>query len=245
MNVQGSGNKNDAKGKVLGIIFIIWFFGSMIGFFVCSESDNKIGPLLALFGQYFLVFGIIAVAGNLKKKPFPVIVVIFPIVGLSVLVSGIGMILGGEKVLLFLGQYAPYILIWIFPVVGVLMIVNSFSQYRHLKRVCTRDIQAKCIDIDSRLSRNNAEQGRRRKVYMPVYSIFYNEREYIIRNYNYTNLVKFEIGMYYNIKINPSNPNEFMDENSSKANTLVFVLGIIFIVITAPIIIFMYMHGIG
>lgn len=243
--MQDSGNKNDAKSKVLGIIFLIWFFGSMIGFFVCSESDNKIGPLLVLFGQYFLVFGIIAVAGNLKKKPFPVIVVIFPIVGLSVLVSGIGMILGGEKVLLFLGRYAPYIFIWIFPIVGVLMIVNSFSQYRHLKRVCTRDIQAKCIDIDSRLSRNNAEQGRRRKVYMPVYSIFYNEREYIIRNYNYTNLVKFEIGMYYNIKINPSNPNEFMDENSSKANKLVFVLGIIIIVITAPIIIFMYMHGIG
>lgn len=243
--MQDSGNKNDAKSKVLGIIFLIWFFGSMIGFFVCSESDNKIGPLLVLFGQYFLVFGIIAVAGNLKKKPFPVIVVIFPIVGLSVLVSGIGMILGGEKVLLFLGRYAPYILIWIFPIVGVLMIVNSFSQYRHLKRVCTRDIQAKCIDIDSRLSRNNAEQGRRRKVYMPVYSIFYNEREYIIRNYNYTNLVKFEIGMYYNIKINPLNPNEFIDENSSKANTLVFVLGIIFIVITVPIIIFMYMHGIG
>lgn len=244
--MQGSGNKNDAKGKVLGIIFLIWFFGSMIGFFVCSESENKTGPLLVLFGQYFLVFGIIAVAGNIKNKPFPVITVIFPIVGLSVLVSGICMIFGGEKALLFLGRYAPYILIWIFPIVGVLMIINSFSQYRHLKQVCTRDIQAKCIDIDSRLSRNNnAVPGRIRKVYMPVYSIFYNEREYVIRNYNYTNLVKFEIGMYYNIKINPSNPNEFMDENSSKANKLAFVLGIIIIVITVPIIIFLYMNGIG
>lgn len=241
--MQESGKKMGVKEKVLGVILLIWFFGSVVGFFVCSELEDNTGLLLVLFGQYFLVFGIIVVVSNLKKKPFPIITIIFPIVGLSALVCGICMLVGKETALEFIKQYAPYILMWVFPVAGVLVIANSFSQYRYLKRVCTRDIQAKCIDIESEFTKASFED-RRTRVYMPVYSIFYDNREYIIRNYNYTNLVNFEIGMYYYIKINPSNPNEFIDENTKKANMLTLIIGITFIVVTLPVIIFMYMNGI-
>lgn len=230
--------KTGTKGIVISIIFLIWFFGSLIAMIICSKLENSSGFVLALLGQYFLVFGIVAIIGNRMRKPFPVIVLLFPLVGVCLFVCGIWILVGGVHALASMEQYAPYILIWIFPIAGAVMVVSAYWKSRHLKRVCTQEIQAKCIDIESKWSSNRTGRGGK-KVYMPVYSIFYNGEEKLLRNYTYTNLNHFEIGMYYYIKINPANPDEFLDDNNKKGNRLLLILGIAFIVVMVPAIVFM------
>lgn len=233
--------KNKIKNGIIGAVFLIWFFGSMIAMLVCSKLDNRTGILLALFGQYFLVFGILGVGANRKNKPFPLPILLFPLVGVLLLACGISIWVGGEQALVWLQKNAPYILIWIFPLVGAGMIVSATCNSRHLKRVCTREVQAKCIDVESTWSPDRNGRGGR-YVYMPVYSIFYNGEEKILRNYIYTNMNRFEQGEYYYIKINPDNPEEFIDSNNKKAKGMSLILGVVFLVISVPVLVYMYMN---
>lgn len=237
-NIQ---KKCNCKSAIIGLIFLIWFFVSLAGMLIYSKKEGCTGIILAIIGQYFLVFGIIAVVSNRTTKPFPFIVLVFPLVGISLLICGICIQLGGNDVLKMLGKYAPYILIWIFPIAGTVMLVKGTCGIRHLKRVCTREIQAKCIRVEA--SWTKGTKGHKgHYVYMPVYSIIYNGEERILQNNTYTNGNKFEEGAYYSIKINPDNPDEFMDANSQKANRLLLLLGIALIIITVPSIVEIYIN---
>ena len=70
---------------IISIVFIVWFMGSIFGMMVCSKLDGGTGLMLALIGQYFLVFGIMGVVGSIKKRPFPAIILLFPLVGIALI----------------------------------------------------------------------------------------------------------------------------------------------------------------
>ena len=232
---------NNPKGIIIGMLCLIWGLGSIAAMLFCSKLENHTGILLVLLGQFFLVIGLIAVICNRKAKPYPFIVLVFPLVGIALLVCGICILTKGEVVLSMLNQYAPYILIWIFPLAGIMMIAGTLGKIRYLKQVCTQEVQAKCVDIESASA---AGTHRRKHVTMPVYSISYNGEEKLLRKGMYTNLNHFEIGAYYNIRINPSNPDEYLDENNRKGNNLILILGVVLLVVTLPVIVYMYINGI-
>ena len=49
----------------------------------------------------------------------------------------------------------------------------------------------------------------------------------------------YQVGNYYPIMINPLNPEEFLDANNRKGNIVTLVLGIIFVAVLIPIIVYM------
>ena len=49
----------------------------------------------------------------------------------------------------------------------------------------------------------------------------------------------YRVGNYYPIMINPLNPEEFLDANNRKGNIVTLVLGIIFVAVIIPIIVYM------
>lgn len=223
---------------IISIVFIVWFMGSLFGMMVCSKLDGGTGLMLALIGQYFLVFGIMGVVGSIKKRPFPAIILLFPLVGIALIICGVIMYIDMQNAAQMIYEAAPYLLAGIFPVTGVLMIISATSEIRHLKRVCTVEVQAKCISVETRWTQGG--KGRRTKrVHMPVYSVYYNGREYTARNDVYTNMNDYQVGNYYPIMINPLNPEEFLDANSRKGNIVTLVLGIIFVAVLIPIIVYM------
>ena len=230
-------HNNNPKGIIIGMLCLIWGLGSIAAMLFCSKLENHTGILLVLFGQFFLVIGLIAVICNRKAKPYPFILLVFPLAGIALLVCGICILTKGEIALAMLDQYAPYILIWIFPLAGIIMIASAVGKIRYLKRVCTQAVQAKCIDIESASA---AGAHRRKHVTMPVYSISYNGEEKILRKGMYTNLNYFEIGAYYGIYINPENPDEYLDENNRKGYKLIMTLGVVLLAVTVPVIIFVF-----
>ena len=49
-------NKISLKDKIIGTIFLIWFIASLAGMMLVGNAYY----MLMIFGQYFLVFGLIA-----------------------------------------------------------------------------------------------------------------------------------------------------------------------------------------
>lgn len=145
---------------------------------VLFQTGESYGNSPCAAWTVFLVIGLIAVICNRKAKPYPFIVLVFPLVGIALLVCGIYILTKGEIALSMLDQYAPYILIWIFPLAGIMMIAGTLGKIRYLKQVCTQEVQAKCVDIESASA---AGTHRRKHVTMPVYSISYNGEEKLLR----------------------------------------------------------------
>lgn len=62
-------NNKGKKGKVGGIIFIIWFIASLLAIMEAGRQQSIWA--VVLFGQYFLVFGIVFMIVSIKNKdPF-------------------------------------------------------------------------------------------------------------------------------------------------------------------------------
>ena len=58
----------------------------------CSKLENHTGILLVLLGQFFLVIGLIAVICNRKAKPYPCILLVFPLAGIIMIAGTLGKI---------------------------------------------------------------------------------------------------------------------------------------------------------
>lgn len=78
--------EHSTGSKIFGIVFIIWFIGSIVAMIVLS-SMGKAEYTVMIFGQYFLVFGIIAFFGKSVdgSNPKP-IGLIFASIGLACII---------------------------------------------------------------------------------------------------------------------------------------------------------------
>lgn len=78
--------EHSTGSKIFGIVFIIWFIGSIVAMIVLSNM-GKAEYTVMLFGQYFLVFGIIAFFGKSVdgSNPKP-IGLIFASIGLACII---------------------------------------------------------------------------------------------------------------------------------------------------------------
>lgn len=228
------------KSKTIGIVFLVWFFASLVGMLFVGETESPAKWLMILFGQYFVVFGSIAVYANKGAKRFPSIVLMLLLVGLVCVGSGIYMLVGGEDATAKMFDFAPVLIMAVFPVAGILMIHMSVSEMLYLKRNCTYEVDAKCVDVST--SHRKTNQGRRRTIYMPTYSVWMDGKEYRIWNNKYTSK-QYVVGEYYKLKVNPADVNEFVDVNSKSVHGGMLVVGIIFIVITAVIGVVVYRMG--
>ena len=215
------------KIKIQRAIFLTWFIGSIIAILCISlfisNFDNRIGWFLCLFGQYFVVLGVIAIWDMKNDKPFQSIVLMAPLVGIVCCSCGIYILLYGEVAMNKMSELAPYLLYLSVLIAGILFMHTTLSELVYLKKKCTYEVDAKCVDIMTSYT-----EGRRR-VYMPIYNILINGQEHIICNEKYSN-IKFEIGKYYKILIDPENINNFFDLNTKYDLTGSLIFELVFII---------------
>lgn len=217
------------KSKIVGTIFLIWFVCSIVLIFLVSNFENQIGWLLLIFGQYFVVFGGIAVFGNMGAKHFPSIVLMGPLVGLVCAVCGIYTLVYGEAAIDTIYSIAPYLIFLIFPISGILLIHMSLSEILYLKKKCTYEIDAKCVDVSVSFLKNN--RGRMVNTYMPTYNVHINGKDHRIWNNKYSTN-KFVVGEYYKIMINPLDVNDFIDSNTKFVEGNGIIIGFIFMIVS-------------
>lgn len=228
--------------NICGIIFLIWFFASMAGLLLVSETQHPVEWLMIIFGQYFLVFGVLAVWSNKGTRRFPTIILMFPLVGLACMGSGIYMMIGGVDSHEKMNAFAPFFIVATFIVAGALMMHMSLSEMLYLKRVCTYEVNAKCVDITTSLSKR--KHGGYSEIYMPTYSFWLNNEEHRVWNNQFSS-TKFTIGDYYKILVNPNNVNDFIDSNARIGNIGLLIIGTLFIVVSSVVMAFMLKWTLG
>lgn len=214
--------KNSKGGIIFGIVFLLWFFASIGGLIYCSS--NELGALSAgIFGQYFLVFGIIAFVSGIKSKDFNPIVLLFPLIGICVIIGAIIYQFGSKEQIDALMGLMPYGILLIFFIIGVGLLIYAYRISIAKIRRCTYPIDAVCIDVKTRFRHKEG------KSYCPVYMIEYQGKVIELCNEIYSNINKMKAGDTQRIIINPDNPKDFYEIKQMRILTVFFlIMGLIF-----------------
>ena len=218
----------DFKSNLMGIIFIIWFIGSIVSMIYLSNINEYYA--IMIFGQYFLVFGMIPLV---KEKGMDrLISVPFILVGLCCIVIPYLMI---NPDILFINlnwnAIIPILLILAFIIAGFSMLFLPIINKKRLKKVCNVMVSAKLVDYKYTYSDNG------NKLYSPIYEFEFNGKKHNVSNNMYSNIGVKPVDTIVNLMINPNDPEEYMD--NSQSNIIVLFLGVIFLIVSIPIFIYL------
>lgn len=208
---------NKFKNILITIIFIFCFLGSLA---LLLSNKDKPEIELIIFGQLFVIFGIIGII-NFKVtilKGKDLILMLFPIVGITCIIIGILQILQINNI----NEIFPYVISFSFIIFGVLSIIGRRIYNNYLVKNCTKEVLGEIVSIDSFY-----DEGHR--LYTPVYEINHNGNKIRIKSDEYSNVDRYEIGRFDDLLINPSNPNEFIFPQKN-GNRLVMIIGFLSIV---------------
>lgn len=200
---------------ILGGVFLIWFFGSIVMLFLTAKTAPAL--TLAVFGQIFLVIGIIALVSGLKQGDFLPIMLLFVFVGLFMIIWGYIMQSGDDGLQERFMTVFPYFALSAFLLTGILSLANSFIRNRRDQK-CTQLIRATCVEIKRRKS--NVETidhtgSHMRHLYCPVFTYFYDGQVYEGCHNTYTRGCNAVVGNTYDIYINPDKPKYFKEEGET------------------------------
>lgn len=220
-------SESSVLSTVLGILFVIWFIGSIILMWYFSETEKET-LILAVAGQYFTVFGIIGVVSNMKSEsPYPHLM-LFPYVGLSMILASVILQYHISIMGFMPGTICLLLLTNVFTIAGILTFIKLILDKKVLKS-CTFSITGKCVKLNKQRKLTYKSNGHRRVRYCPVYEIVYRSITYQICDNNYTNFLNPKVGDYEPLKINPDKPDStmFISKRTRMSSYLVCFIGII------------------
>ena len=217
-------NRKTGTGMILlSVVFVIWFIASIVAMIYFSQT-NKGALVVTIFGQYFLVFGLIAVISSLKSKKFQAFTLIFPVIGIGAMAGGCIFRFGTEELKKQAEAALPYLFLGLFFIIGVSLVLGTYLTSKRKHEVCNYCITATCVEVKS-----HYDDGSR--TYCPVYEVYFRHETMQICNNFYTNIHRVEVGETREIYLNPEDPNEFYEpkeELSTKRFT--YILGGIFVI---------------
>ena len=222
---MGENKKTGIGGILLSIVFLVWFVAS-IGAMIYFSKTNRGALVVTVFGQYFLVFGLIAVISGIKNKNFQAVTLLFPLVGIGAMAGGCIFQFGAEAVKKQAEAAIPYLFLGLFFVIGVSLVLGTYLKSKRKHEVCNYCIAATCVEVKS-----HYDDGTR--TYCPVYEVYYRGEMIRICNNLYTNIHRVEVGEAREIYLNPNDPNEFYEPKEEKATKkFMYILGSIFAIVS-------------
>ncbi|MBR6536953.1 MAG: hypothetical protein IKT67_07100 [Lachnospiraceae bacterium] len=229
---------------ILGIVFAIWFFASIVAFLLCARTSGWLA--LAVIGQYFFVFGLVALVNGLKNRDFKPIFLIFLYAGAATLCGGLIMQYGGEALQEKFKELIPYIALSGFLVVGILCFCNALVRNRRNQN-CTQPVKATCISVKRRRSQTTDfdDVGKHMRYLMcPVFRFYYRGRKYEVSHNTFTRYCEAEEGAVYELYINPDHPRCFREEGEDiRLNGMELTIGVFFTVFSIGVMILVKVLG--
>ncbi len=236
-------SEHNAWYYISGALFLIWFVGSIVALILTAKATPWLA--ISVFGQYFLVFGLIALISTLKEGKFTPIFLILIFVGLLAVLFGIAMQFGDEAAQATFKQLIPYAGISIFFVMGLLFIINYFVRSNQNKN-CIEIVRATCVDMKKRKnSTSNGMSYTIYNIYCPVFSFTYNGKSYEVNNNIYTQVPDVELGEEKELYINPKHPKCFREDANIAFRQSIAELGfgIFFILISSMAFVILLLAG--
>jgi hypothetical protein len=184
-----------------------------------------------LFGQYFLVFGLVVFFYADKKKD-ALITIPFILVGLACLI--VPYLMMNPQLLpvnVNWNVVVPILVLILFILCGLGLVFIPLLKKRHLEKICSYEVYAKIIRY-----KGDSEVGES-STYCPVYGFWYNGKDWELSDNIYTNVGLKDVGSIVKLRLNPDNPDDFYVVGSYNYLLIVF-LGILTLLIAVPIFIF-------
>ncbi|MCR4599825.1 MAG: DUF3592 domain-containing protein [Acetatifactor sp.] len=220
--MEGENKKKYGAGSIIiSVVFLIWFFAS-IGAMIYLANHEKGALCVTVFGQYFLVFGAIAVISGIKDKNFQPITIIFPLVGIGAMVGGCIFQFGSETVMKYTEAALPYIFLGIFFIIGMSLVIGSYFASKRRHEVCNYCISGSCVKVKDRYHKGT-------RSYCPVYEVYFRDETILLCSNTYSNMNHIQVGETRELYLNPDNPKEFYEPKEEHALTVfMYVLGSMF-----------------
>lgn len=228
-------NKKDKKGKIGTIIFITWFVASLLAIMETGRTGNIL--CVALFGQYFFVFGLIAMVTAIKAKESFWLQSIFVLVGAGIVAGVLIYKFGTDALKQKLFDMIPLAGLSIFVIAGIVFLILAYREKFIIAPRYSYPVSAKCIKV--LINYVDTERHGAKEVFCPVFYYNYNGKEYESSNNIYTD-TRFIEGNYYDINIDPENPEKFYQMDVLKKSFIMeLILGL---VLTAAGVFAMFMY---
>lgn len=243
MNNANNNTKNSTSSCILSIVFMVWFVASIGGMLYISKQDNK-WPLLALLGQYFLVFGLVFLVNSIKNKKILGPEIIVTLVGAICVYAGIVLPKATPEERESFTRLVPFMFLGLFTFVGLILIINAIPKRKKPATTnCTTPVIASCIDVESYESSDGINMNT--PIYCPIYEFYYNGATYRVKGGSYSNYCNVQIGDQCCLEINPTNPYEYSIPDAVSApdtmsNLIAIGIGVVFIIVSVLGIVIYY-----
>ena len=216
-------NNKGKKGKVGGIIFIIWFIASLLAIMEVGRQQSIWA--VVLFGQYFLVFGIVFMIVSIKNKGPFYLPLISVLVGAGVMVGSLIYKYGTAVIKEKVDEIIPVILLSLFVIIGLGLLYLVYRTLFILPKKYNQVVSATCTEV---LKTRSTGEHHHHWLYCPVFTYTYNGVEYNSCDNVYTD-TKYEEGEHYEINIDPENPEKFYyAKGIDKTLIIELLMGIVF-----------------
>lgn len=219
-NTNNSGTKNGVLSLAAGLFII----ADIIAIVIFGNSNVPLA--IACMGLLFFVVGIIAVV-SMKITWDSYYVLAFPLVGFFMTAFPIADIIkkkmGGET--LFTDGFMLGMVSVIFTAAGALMIVMPFVKRHFMLKKCTEVVMARCIYLDSHISRDDHGSTR---VYAPKWEYYFGGMVYQHQESTYSNVGVPRLGDEREIYVDPYDPNTIYRKDRS-ISILVLIIGAVFL----------------
>ena len=189
------------KDAIFATLFLTWFFGSII-WMLCAFGSGNVHLGLALFAQYFIIFGFITLFfGKTKFGLVPLFVGfgILTCVGIDALGTENIKMLFTEKVLaLTFGTI-------LFLASGTCLLVIPRLIIKGKIKRCTLPIQAECVGFEEEYS---SSRMTHKTLYAPIWKFYYNREFHTYCDNVFSNFGLPNYGDLIELFINPKNPED-------------------------------------
>lgn len=211
----------EQKDKLLSILFLTWFFGSIILLIVLKDISGYY--TIMVLGNVFLVIGLIF---GIKKA---YIGYLFALVGLGAIVIPF-LMLNTNLLTIDWDKAIPIIILSLFVLIGFGIAIVPIILFNKKKRLCNIIVPSKLIGYEE-------NKYKAINIYTPIYEFEFNGRKYI--GSLGKKIKKEEPGKIIDLKINPENPAQIFQLIEDKKGLYFFIILGMLIVIGDVICIFL------
>ena len=145
MNRHNEKESQSTGSSLIGIVFCVWFFGSMAAALVAGYAGQA-GWVAFCIGQFFFVIGIMVVYKQIKHDALEPIFFVFSIVGFFMMVCGFLWQTGADAMRDSVVNMVPFLLLGLFLVVGILIVISALIG-KNRQSQCTVAVLGKCVEV--------------------------------------------------------------------------------------------------
>lgn len=194
---------------ILGIVMVFWLIGTIV--VTCSITEDNEWLIPALFGQLFVVWGIVFLCKTISERALEFqdsFLFLFILVGIGCIAASFIRRFGSEEVLDICIKILPYIFASLFVLVGVFMGRNIYQTKILSAREGMEMIEAECVEVKELLTENKYGTYM---AYCPVYCFHFKGNAYTVSSDVYVKRRDLRVGNKYKIYIDPYRPRWFHD----------------------------------